>query len=148
MAIFRYIGRKYGWYTGDAALLARIDMVAEGVLDLKGKLTAIKLDATLSADDKKAKLDAWFTGAKEAPLWFGFMENLVKGSATVFAAGTTKPTHADYLLFDAMDAHEATDAEKFAAVMKDLPALAAWRAMMMERPNLKKSLAGPTRRKP
>jgi len=145
-AILRYLGRKVGWYSGTPGDLYRIDLVADGTEDVRKRLSAIKY-AEISDEEKEKRYAHYMAEPTEGARWLGFLEALVAGSSTAFAASSPEPTHADYLLLDLIDYHEACGgASAAAALLETMPALSAWRAMMLARPNLKAYLDGPARR--
>ena len=148
--ILRFLGRAYGWYLGPPDELAAIDLVADGVEDARKRLSDIKYSG-LPPEQMKQKYEEYYTDfADGAPRWLGFFDRIVRRSGSNWVAGTRKPTHADYLLFDLLDAHElqAPSAEHAASLftVRKLPNLLAWRERMRERPGLKSYLAGPNRR--
>jgi len=143
--ILRYMGRKYGWYSGTPEQLAKIDLVADGTEDVRKKLGGIRYSEK-SDEEKAAMYTQYFTDPAEGKLWVGYLDKLVAASTTGFAASTADATHADYLLLDLLDLHDALGGEQAATLISTMPALTAFRGMMTSRPNLKKYLDGPTRR--
>ena len=159
-AILRYIGRRGSWdglrYTPgyyespDRRVLAAIDMAADGTEDVRKQLSAIKYAEEPDAAKHK-KYRAWFTGEANAPRWLGFFDTMLSKSSTSFVAGTPTPSHADYLLFDLLDYHEACAAFE-PALAADLlsatkmPALASWREIMRRRPGIAAYLKSDGRR--
>lgn len=143
--ILRYLGRKHGWYTGTPAQLAKIDLVADGTEDVRKRLSTIKYSE--KSDEEKSALYAhYFTVDSEAKLWLGYIESIVASSTTPFAASTPDATHADYLLLDLLDYHTSLGGEMAASLLTGMPALVAFREMMVARPNLKAYLESPARR--
>ncbi len=148
--ILRFLGRAYGWYLGPPDELAAIDLVADGVEDARKRLSDIKYSG-LPPEQMKLKYEEHYTDAANgAPKWLSYFDRIVRRSDSGWVAGTRKPTHADYLLFDLLDAHElqAPSAEHAATLLslRKLPSLMAWRERMRERPGLSGYLAGPNRR--
>lgn len=143
--ILRYLGRKYGWYNGAPAELAQIDLMADGIEDVRKRLAAIKYSEK-SDDEIKSMYANYFTNPLEAKLWLGFYEGFLQKSQTGFVASTPVPTHADYLLLDLLDFHISCSGEEAAALLNTMPALSAFRSMMWERPNLINYLQSPGRR--
>ncbi|KAL1528554.1 hypothetical protein AB1Y20_009897 [Prymnesium parvum] len=144
-AILRYLGRKLGWYEGTPAALHRIDLVAEGTEDVRGRLSAVKYSDKGEAE-KQAALKHYFSHPTEGARWLGYLDALLAKSDTPFAASTPNATHADYLLLDVLDYHESIGGDDAAALIATMPALTAFRAMMRARPKLKAYLEGPLRR--
>lgn len=147
-SIFRYVSRKYQWYRSySSATLARIDMLADGTEDVRKQLTGIKYDGSLSEEDKSLKYAVWCQ--ESAPLWLGYFETAIQDTSSEFAAGTSDPTHADYLLYDLLDTMEAlVGAEPSKQVLAGLPALSAWRIHMNAREAIRAYLSSPKRRAP
>lgn len=150
-AILRYLGRKLGWYVGDAAMLARIDLLSDGTEDVRKMLSAIKYSED-SEEVKDARLDAYFADSALGRRWLGFLDKLIAknvGATSEYAAGTPEPTHADYLLLDLLDYHEAFRVAASAKLFESLPNLVEWRARMLrDRPRLRAYLDGTGRRPP
>ena len=137
-AILRFLGRTHGWYGGTPAALAAVDAAAEGTEDVRKRLLEKKEDPEARA--------IYFADGGEAQLWLGHYDALIARSPTPFVGRSPSPTHADYLLFDLLDTHEAWDPERTAAVLGELPALASWRKGMARRPGIAMYLASTARR--
>lgn len=148
-SILRYIGRMYNADYRFASFdrLAAIDVAADGTEDVRKPLSTIKYSED-SDEVKHERYTKWYTDEGAAPMWFGYFEKLVAASSTPYLAGTTTPSHADYLLLDTMDYHEVLEPalanELFSA--QRLPALVEWRATMRARPGIAAYLASPRRR--
>ena len=101
-------------------------------------------------DDPEARA-RYFADGGEARLWLGYYDKLIARSPTPFVGRTPAPTHADYLLFDLLDYHEACAAFE-PALASDLlsatkmPALASWREIMRRRPGIAAYLKSDGRR--
>ena len=137
-AILKFLGRTHGWYGGTPAALAAVDVAAEGTEDVRKRLLEKK-------DDPEARA-RYFADGGEARLWLGYYDKLIARSPTPFVGRTPAPTHADYLLFDLLDTHEAWDRERTTAIVAELPALASWRKGMARRPGIAMYLASTARR--
>ena len=154
-SILRYLGRRSGtanrWYKGTPAALAKIDVAADGVEDVRKKLGAITY-ANAWDRTKRAMLAKYMKDPKECALWLGYFDRLISGSESGFVAGSADASHADYLLLDLLDHHVALSklykvpAAVFDKVLDALPALTAWAERMRSRANLKAYLEGPSRR--
>ena len=145
-SILRYLGRKFGWYSGQPSELFKIDLVADGTEDVRKRLGAIRY-ADISDDEKAKKYEHYFTDAAEGKRWLGFLDNLVGASKTDFASGSAVATHADYLLLDLLDLHDSLGGVLSKTLLATMPALTAWRTRMVERPKLKAYLESAARRK-
>ena len=148
--IMRYLGRKTGWYIGDPAILAQIDLLSDGTEDVRKQLSTIKYSEDSDAK-KQEQFDRYFADADMAARWLGFLDHLVgkftaTGGIATYAAGTSAPTHADYLLLDLLDYHESFSKSKTSELLSLMPNLVAWRSRMLARPKLRSYLDGPSRR--
>ena len=88
------------------AALAKIDVAADGVEDLRKKLGAITY-ANAWDRTKRAMLAKYMKDPKECALWLGYFDRLISGSESGFVAGSADASHADYLLLDLLDHHVA-----------------------------------------
>ena len=71
-AINRYLASKFGFMGANAEEAARVDMVYEGVIDIRNAQNALRS----VPEDKKAAETETFT-SKTLPLWLGHLEKLL-----------------------------------------------------------------------
>jgi len=153
-AILRYLAATHGWYEDvEPKTLALADAAAEGTEDMRKQLTTIKYDNALSAEEKEGKYEAWFEDPSKGGTWFSFFEALLPspdGSASAeqasYLAGAQTPTHADYLLFDLLEAAEGLHPTAATKLMASFKALPVWRTTMASRPNIAAYLESTKRR--
>jgi len=145
-AILRYLGRKYGWYKGTPAELYKIDFISEGTEDVRKRLSAIRYSEASDAEKQKLYA-AYFKNEAEAHRWLGFLNEIVEASPTDFVSGSADATHADYLLLDLLDYHDALGGDLSTSLLQTMPGLLEWREKMRERPKLKAYLESTARRK-
>eukprot|EP01116_Phalansterium_solitarium_P018240 TRINITY_DN476_c0_g1_i1.p2 TRINITY_DN476_c0_g1~~TRINITY_DN476_c0_g1_i1.p2 ORF type:complete len:205 (-),score=84.45 TRINITY_DN476_c0_g1_i1:96-710(-) len=128
MAISRFLARKYDLYGATVEESAHIDVVIEGLNDLRAKWYAMN-----SAKENKEAIDAEFY-EKTLPLWLGHFEKLLAASGTGYFVGN-KITVADIAAFNvfalkprlregAFDAFPLINA--FAEKIASEPKIAAW----------------------
>lgn len=131
-AILRYLGRKYGMYQGTNEELARIDMIVDGVEDMRRKYSALVYDPEFSS-----KKDAYLADIK---VWLGYMENFRKHSHGEFIVGDTFSI-ADIALFDILDVNMRISS----AILDGFPYLKTHYSLTKSRPNIAAYLASGSR---
>jgi glutathione S-transferase len=75
-AILRHLARQHGYYGDDADEAARIDQAAEGVVDIRYRLTQDVFNRS-STEDQKAKAKAQFL-ADYLPIQFDIFSKLIE----------------------------------------------------------------------
>lgn len=126
--ILRYLGRKHGLYGATPEEAARIDMLLDGMGDLKGKIVPLVYMDSLKNDAqaKKANWDTHLDPATATGPCRGahmvFINNLVKKHGKGFAVGD-QLSIADVFLFDLVELHLGMYGEEFSKAYPDLLAL-------------------------
>ena len=133
-AIMRHLARAFGAYGEDARSWARADALADFVTDERNKLVKVIYAAMVgTTEDEIAKF--W----QQLPAALGCLERSVSKSSDS-AAGWfigARPTFADVVAFDFLDALEVLDAKALA----DYPGLKGFVARVRALPALGKFLA-------
>lgn len=123
IAIARYLARKYHLLGKDEVEAAKIDVLIDGLEDLRSR----RLNA--KTDEEKAKF-----ANEVAPQWLGYFETVLKNNGTGFAVGNSFSL-ADIALYLAADGLNGTHPEvigKFEHLVKHhqtigaRPKIAAW----------------------
>lgn len=126
--ILRHIGRKHGLYGKGLKEAAEIDMLADGVEDIKRKYLSLIYTDQLAEEAKAAYWTAHFdpatTGGRNGGAHFAYLSHLVaKCGSGGWAVGGALSI-ADILLFDIVDVHQrAFGEDKFAAAYPNLAAV-------------------------
>ncbi|PSC72458.1 flagellar associated isoform B [Micractinium conductrix] len=135
--IMRHLGRKHNMFGSGLAEAARIDMLADGVEDIKRNYLGLIYTDQLSDEAKAAywstHMDpATAAGARNGGAHFAYLSNLVKHYGGDWAVGSSLSI-ADILLFDITDVHVRAFGEQF----KDAyPELVAHHARVAAQPGI------------
>lgn len=152
MAILRHIARKFGLYGADEEDAAFVDMVVDGVQDIRGKLKDIwwrrgepeaveAYAATVLAPEPQLLAAGGFAGPGLACLERVAAEGEGEGP---WLGGSGRLTIADVCVFDLVDAHlAAPELEK--TVRERFPALLAHHRRVAGYPGIKDYLASANR---
>ncbi|KAI7842899.1 hypothetical protein COHA_003411 [Chlorella ohadii] len=144
--IMRHVGRKYGLLGGSEADAARIDMVVDGVEDIKRKYLALIYQDQLSDEAKKAHWANHIAhdsmSGRNGGAHFGYLAGLVQRYGKDGWAVGGHISIADVLLFDIVDLHTRIYGEEFRAAW---PALAALHDKVAAVPGVKAYLESPLR---
>ncbi|KAL4443462.1 hypothetical protein ABPG75_011199 [Micractinium tetrahymenae] len=137
--IMRHLGRKHGLYGSGLAEAARIDMLADGVEDLKRKYLALIYQDQLSDEAKKSYWSAHIdpasaTGSRNGGAHFTYLAKLVERYGAEGWAVGGKMSIADVLLFDLTDVHTRAFGAEFGSAY---PELAAHHAKVAAVPGIK-----------
>lgn len=124
--ILRHVGRKYDMVGGSLADAARIDMIVDGIEDIKRKYLTLIYSDQLAEEAKKiywsTHLDPASASARNSGAHFAYISKLVaRYGADGWAVGSALSI-ADILLFDCTDAHLRIYPEEFKAAYPDLVA--------------------------
>eukprot|EP01116_Phalansterium_solitarium_P007682 TRINITY_DN20506_c0_g1_i1.p1 TRINITY_DN20506_c0_g1~~TRINITY_DN20506_c0_g1_i1.p1 ORF type:complete len:203 (+),score=57.97 TRINITY_DN20506_c0_g1_i1:123-731(+) len=84
LTIARYLSRKYGLYGKNDLEATKIDLVLDGLLDVRAKYFASR-DST--PENKQAKADEF--NSKTLPLWLGYFEKLLAKENTGYYVGNS-----------------------------------------------------------
>jgi len=123
--ILRHLARKHGLYGVNAEEAAYVDMIVDGVEDLRNKYAALIYKNYETGKDK------YIADLKDQLLPFEkLMEKLGNGKSG-FAVGEKKSL-ADYALFDLLDVHHLLAP----ACLDQLPALKAFYTAVLNRPGV------------
>ncbi|XP_048203571.1 glutathione S-transferase A4-like isoform X2 [Perognathus longimembris pacificus] len=136
-AILSYLAAKYNLYGKDLKERVRIDMYADGTLDLMIMIAAAPFGAS---ENKEATYATIIQKAKTR--YFPAFEKVLKDQGEDFLVGNAF-TWADVQLFEAILMLEELDA----AVLSDFPQLKAFKARVGSMPNIKKFLQPGSQRK-
>lgn len=122
-AILRYLARKYDLYGSTNQEAARVDMINDGVEDLRGAYTVL-----IYQNYEEGK-DAY---VKALPDKLRPFENLLKDTKGYILG--EKMTFADYNLFDLLDIHLTLAPN----CLDSFPALQSYHARVLNRPGVQK----------
>ncbi|KAI8471030.1 MAG: hypothetical protein J3K34DRAFT_418797 [Monoraphidium minutum] len=154
MAILRHVARKHGLYGGDEEDAARVDMVVDGVQDLRAKLKAywFQRDAPGAADDYISTVlaredDLAAPGCPLKGPGLACLERLAADGAEdgPWLGGCPKLTIADITVFDLFDSHLAAAPPVAAAARERFPWLAAHHRRVAAQLGIKEYLASDNR---
>ncbi len=143
--IMRYIARRFDSenYGSNPDVDARIEWLAEGTEDIRKLVMKIKYDRTLDDAARTAQYGEHCSGP--AIEWLQKYERLVPTQG--FLVGSSRPSFADFLLFDLVDIHEALcPGDTFPALMEKLPLLRGLQERVRARPGVGAYLASEQRR--
>lgn len=144
--IMRHLGRKHGLVGSSLADAARIDMLADGVEDLKRKYLSLIYSDNLAEAAKaaywSAHLDLTTTGQRNGGAHFAYLAGLVASYGADWDVGS-QVSIADILLFDIVDLHQrAFGEDKF---QQTYPQLAAVKDRVAALPGVAAYLDSPRR---
>ncbi|XP_004449926.1 glutathione S-transferase alpha-4-like [Dasypus novemcinctus] len=137
-AILSYLAAKYNLYGKDLKETARINMYADGTLDL---MMMIALMAFKPPEEKEENIALVVKSAKNR--YFPVFEKILKDHGEDFLVGN-KLSWADIQLIEAILMVE----ELNASVLSDFPRLKAFKAKISNVPTIKKFLQPGSQRKP
>lgn len=133
-AILHYIAEKYNLHGKDIKDRAKVNMYAEGVIDLMEMFMALPF-----LPDPKAKLDNIQSKAKDR--YLPVFEKALTGPVYLVGA---KLSYADVLLLECTLMLE----EKFPAILKDFPSVKSFQGRMTQIPAVQRFLLPGSKRKP
>ncbi|XP_077018184.1 glutathione S-transferase A4-like [Tamandua tetradactyla] len=137
-AILSYLAAKYNLYGKDLKETARINMYADGTLDL---MMMVALVAFKPPEEKEESVALIMKNAKNR--YFPVFEKILKGHGEDFLVGN-KFSWADIQLIEAILMMEELDA----SVLSAFPRLQAFKAKISNIPTIKKFLQPGSQRKP
>jgi len=126
--IARYIARQSGLYGNDARTAAKIDMIVDGINDIRAKGYAIRN----APEDKKEEEKKKFAN-EVLPQWTGYFEKIVKSSGGPWALGS-EFTLADIALYNLFFSVKVD----YPDVLKNSPTLTSLSQRVTERPKIAK----------
>ncbi|KAL4422233.1 hypothetical protein ABPG77_009708 [Micractinium sp. CCAP 211/92] len=137
--IMRHLGRKHGLYGDSLAEAARIDMLADGVEDIKRKYLSLIYQDQLLDEAKKAYWSAHIdpasaTGGRNSGAHFAYLAKLMEQYGAEGWAVGGKMSIADVLVYELTDLHIRAFGSEFGSTY---PLLEAHHAKLAAVPGIK-----------